>query len=277
MGEGQVFNNIKFTTDISLNNFKKKQFGFGFFFCLRLAERFEFNFFLNFSFFYFHQWVKLYDFLINLVPKHSFFKKRQLLNIYILDLIGSYKGWRHSKGLPTRGQRSWTNAQSVYKSNLSLRFFKINLAKRIYGGISLHEATVAYLAEQVNLMWKLQWEKEWVSAKHKRSYNLKKKSGVYKIDLYSMAKGQVGVTNSKKKGNANKKNANKNVFLLGFDPGFTKKLLKTSSVSNLFKTKQNTKIQVLTAKDALSTKKRIKKKVVAKVTAKKKKKSSNWD
>ena len=110
-----------------------------------------------------------------------------------------------------------------------------------------------------------------MSAKHKRNYSLKKKSGAYKIDLYSMAKGQVGSIN-KKKAATNKKNSNKNTFLLGFDPGFTKKLLKTSSVSNLFKTKQNTKIQILTSKDDGSSKKRLKKKVTTKVAVKKKKK-----
>ena len=52
------------------------------------------------------------------------------INIYWLELIGSYRGWRHIHGLPVRGQRTWTNAWSVYKSNLDLREFLVTLTKK---------------------------------------------------------------------------------------------------------------------------------------------------
>lgn len=215
---------------------------------------------------------------MQIIPKDSDFKKRKLLNIFFLDLINCYKGWRHGRGLPVRGQRTWTNANSTYKSNLTLRYFKINLAKRVYGGTSLHEANIAYLAEQVNLLWKLQWEKEWSLAKKKRNQSFKKKTAAYKIDLYSMAKGQVssGESSSSKK----KKESTKNSFLLGFDPGFTKKLLRKNSTGQLFKTKKYAKIQVILSKDDDNKKKKIPKKsqpTSSKKGVLKKKKNLNWE
>ncbi len=220
--------------------------------------------------------------MINIVPKDSSLKKRKLLNIFFLDIINSYKGWRHSHGLPVRGQRTWTNANTAYKSNVTLRYFKINSAKRIYGSSSIHETTVAYFAEQINLLWKLQWEKEWLSAKKKRTQIFKKKTGSYKIDLYSMAKGQVssGDSAGSKKKNKKKKDVGKNVFLLGFDPGFTKKLLRKTSFNQLFKTKKHAKVQILTSKEDDTKKKKTKKKAAApssKNTAVKKKKNLNWE
>lgn len=282
MQEIKLFNGSNLEYGLSLNYLKKKNYGIGFFFLKFLNSRFELNFNSSIASFYFHQWVCLHKFLISIVPKDSSFKKRKLLNIFFLDVINSYKGWRHSHGLPVRGQRTWTNANSSYKSNVTLRYFKINSAKRIYGSSSIHETTVAYFAEQINLLWKLQWEKEWLSAKKKRTQIFKKKTGSYKIDLYSMAKGQVssGDSLSSKKKNKKKKEVGKNVFLLGFDPGFTKKLLRKTSFNQLFKTKKHAKVQILTSKEDDTKKKRTKKKAgptTTKNSTIKKKKNLNWE
>lgn len=55
------------------------------------------------------------------------------MNIIRLYLIKSYKGRCHALGKPVKGQRTWSNAWSSFKSNLSLRFFishtKSNLLK----------------------------------------------------------------------------------------------------------------------------------------------------
>lgn len=128
----------------------------------------------------------------------------------------------------------------------------------------------------------MQWEKEWLSAKKKRTQIFKKKTGSYKIDLYSMAKGQVssGDSAGSKKKNKKKKDIGKNVFLLGFDPGFTKKLLRKTSFNQLFKTKKHAKVQILTSKEDDTKKKKTKKKAAttsSKNTAIKKKKNLNWE
>ena len=64
------------------------------------------------------KWVVLLKLLNSIIPNNKSIKERFLLNIFFLDLIVSYRGWRHSKGLPVRGQRTWTNAWTVYKNNL---------------------------------------------------------------------------------------------------------------------------------------------------------------
>ena len=55
------------------------------------------------------------------------------INIIRLYLIKSYKGRCHALGKPVRGQRTWSNAWSSYKNNLTLRRFvsetKNNLSK----------------------------------------------------------------------------------------------------------------------------------------------------
>jgi ribosomal protein S13 len=55
------------------------------------------------------------------------------LNIIRLYLIRCYKGRCHALGKPVNGQRTWSNAWSVYKNNLVLRRFisetKNSLAK----------------------------------------------------------------------------------------------------------------------------------------------------
>ena len=155
-------------------------------------------------------------------------KCRRTANIYKLELISSYRGWRHFSGLPVRGQRTWTNGWSVYKSNLCLREFIVALTKNIYASsvINLSTARLAYLAEHINKLWSIQWEKEWKSAKKKRVEALKRSSyKEYVVDISRLSSGNV---NSKKVRKNRKKEAaeKKNIFYLGFDKGFTKYLLK---------------------------------------------------
>jgi len=181
----------------------------------------------------------VYLILNNIIPKDKKVKDKCTLNIYFLDFIGTYKGWRHSTGLPVRGQRTWTNSKTTKLSNTNLRKFKFRLAKKIYGNTSVGDINVGYLAEQVNSFWKNQWESEWARAKRKRLTTLKKSKGIYKIDLKTMASGEVRT--KKKKSKKKKDNASKNSFVLGFDPGFTKLLLKTAAKKEMITLKKYSK------------------------------------
>ena len=125
--------------------------------------------------------------------------------------------------MPLRGQRTWTNAWTVYRVNTILKTYKIKLLKNLYSLIPNSELNSIYLAEQVNLLWKLQWESEWNEAKRKRLLFLNKNKIKLKVDLNLMS--NLIVSNSKKK---KKSTLKKNVFTLGFEPGFTKTILKTS-------------------------------------------------
>lgn len=160
----------------------------------------------------------VYKILLSIVPEHKDLKKRHMFNIFMLDLINSYRGLRHAFGLPVRGQRTWTNAWSAYRSNLNLRQFKIKLSKRLYTSITLSELNIVYLAEQINNLWRLQWDTEWKKAKRQRQIQAKKLHNVYNVDLKAIA--SANVTTKGKKGSNN--------YIIGFDPGFTKYVLKQS-------------------------------------------------
>lgn len=155
------------------------------------------------------------------------YKTRCLLNIYLLHLLGTYRGWRHSRGLPVRGQRTWSNSWSTYRSNLTLRTYKITISKKIYGTSFSNESFTAYLAEEVNNMWRAQWGSEWFEARRKRINTQKNARNAVKIDLVAMSKLQIDSYSKNKDVNKLKKQK-RNVFTLGFDSGFTKQVLKNS-------------------------------------------------
>lgn len=160
-------------------------------------------------------------FLIN----STTFKTRATLNILLLNLLTTYKGWRHSRGLPVRGQRTWSNGWSSYRSNLTLRSFKLNIAKNMYGLNVTNDYITAYLAEEVNNMWRLQWGSEWREAKRKRLTAQKNPRLQPKVDLIAMSKLDIGVVSEKSKNQSKLKQRKKGVLTLGFDPGFTKSLV----------------------------------------------------
>jgi ribosomal protein S13 len=53
-----------------------------------------------------YQWDFFLNFIYKIIPKKHNLKRRLISNLFVLDLINSYKGWRHFKGLPVRGQRT---------------------------------------------------------------------------------------------------------------------------------------------------------------------------
>lgn len=162
----------------------------------------------------------------NLIPSNAIYESRYILNIYLLDLLTKYKGWRHSRGLPVHGQRTWSNAWTSYKLNNLLKQLRVKKGKKMYGNLPVSEIYTAQLAEQVNIMWQNQWYEEWLAAKNNR---LKSKShrNVIKTDLYSMAQGNVmSPIKFEKLSKKQQQSYNQNHFSLGFDAGFTKPLLK---------------------------------------------------
>ena len=216
---------------------EKQLFGFNKYSAKLFETRIEGFSIFNFEKFDSCKWLVLLKTLNFIIPPKKSIKNRLLLNIFFLDLIVSYRGWRHSRGLPVRGQRTWTNAWSAYRSNLVLREYKIIVAKRLYGSLPLDNLSVTYLAEQTNLLWKLQWENEWKEARKKRLVALKSNLRTASIDLYSMSKGIVDTSGNKKKKNKVKTHFGKNLFTLGFDVGFTKALIKTNYTNLLTKKK----------------------------------------
>lgn len=220
MREGKKINNTIFYSSFSIKEFffnyscygfSKKLYGI---FIMRLETRVE----KKLKEFKTSKTILIYKLLISVVPENKSLKKKMVFNIFVLDLINSYKGLRHAFGLPVRGQRTWSNAWSSYRSNLVLRQLKIRLSKRLYGSVSISELNTAYLAEQINLLWKMQWDSEWKKAKRQRQVQAKKSRNLYKVDLKAIASANVSIKDSKKNSS----------YVVGFDPGFTKFVLKQS-------------------------------------------------
>lgn len=222
-----AFNGRVIDTTISIKKFIKKNFGLNLVFIKILENRLE-KFATHIINELTHQEIKHFLLLLyKTIPYKTSVYSRFCLNIYLLDLATCYKGWRHYKGLPANGQRTWSNGWTAYKSNYILRNFKIKNAKKYYMNVPAKEGNVAYLAEYVNMLWRLQWPIEWYSA---RNHRLKYSGhpGTMKIDLYSMCNYQVMHPAKLKRLSKKQKQAfKKNYFSLGFDVGFTRPLLNS--------------------------------------------------
>lgn len=229
-----------------------------------------------------HELIIFLDHCYSIVPKNCSIFDRKLFNIVMLDALGSYRGWYHFRGLPTRGQRTWTNAWSAYKSNGILRNYKLKIFKKYYGGvIPEKEITVSYIAETLNFIWRFQWDREWLSAKNEL-LRFEGHPKTMKVDLYSMYNYQViHPFKLNKMSKKQRQSFNKNYFSLGFDAGFTKILLneryKLNSEDGL---KNNVSgASFLTRDERLNKKKNNKKKKVSKKPAVRSRtlKKSVWD
>jgi small subunit ribosomal protein S13 len=261
----------------SINTFVKTIYGFNSAYKKYIMQRYE----LAYGDYYFESFE---DNLVILKILRTFFsrnfniKKNIELNLLTLYNINCYRAWRHIRGLPTRGQRTWTNANSCFLSNIFLRKSLYNIAKLKYTGVQSSIANIANLAEYSNIVWKKQWLSEWNFMKNKR-LTFKGAYSVYKIDLYAMSKFRIKVEKeqkvlSKRARRKKKKLEVKNIFTTGFEIGFTKSLLKKSNVAL-----RTNKIQLITGKIVEKHKRVVKKKIdiTKRKKIEKKKKKSVWD
>lgn len=86
----------------------------------------------------------------------------------------------------------------------------------MYTTVTLGDLNVAYLAEQINNLWRLQWDTEWKKAKQERQAQAQKANNFVRADLKSIAWSSI----------AKKKKKKQIAGSIGFDPGFTKFILK---------------------------------------------------
>ena len=279
----KVFNNCLIERAFNLSHYESKINGFSTLWFKQIQSRLEISSKKDFLLLDFSKWLIFSSLLTSSLPKTLSVEKKSILNIFILDILGTYKGWRHLKGLPVRGQRTWTNGWSAYRSNLILRKFKLKITKKMYGKLPLNEINTAYLAEQINLLWKVQWELEWKDAKKQRLKAIRKGNKT-KIDVSNMAKGQIVSPEKLKKMNKKQRQSiKKNTYSLGFDLGFTKKIvdqLYSSNQSN--SAKKGSKTTSVFSNEEKKTKKQRRKKVDLKAkkikhAIKKKSKKSVWD
>jgi len=152
------------------------------------------------------------------VPVNKSLLNRHLVNIYFLNLVCSYTGYRHFFGLPVRGQRTWSNSRTSFKNNLLLRNYKNIYINTYYGKQANIDFSSILNAEDLNFLWKTQWNWEWLKFKKVVLNELKKKP--YK-------KLQISDLGIKKDNNDKLK---KKVEFMGFEPGFSKIFFKRKKI-----------------------------------------------
>ena len=158
MKGGKFFNNKQIFYNFKLVDFLDKKIdGFKLYSIaifeqrLELSSQFSINLYKN------SKWLILNYLLDDIIPNNKNLKKRRLINIYFLDFISSYRGYRHSFGLPVNGQRTWTNAKTTFSSNSLLRNYKLNTFKKSLLGLPVSDINNAFYLEQLNFLWKSQW------------------------------------------------------------------------------------------------------------------------
>lgn len=233
MREGKKINNTIFYYSYSLIDFflQKSCYGFSKKLLMLFSKRLESRVFKKLNDLKTSKTYFITHILYDIVPLDLNLEDKVNVNIFMLDVINTYRGARHAFGLPVRGQRTWTNARSCYRSNLLLRQFRLRILKRISISSPDSELNTNYYAEAVNNLWKVQWEAEWRKAKRQRLIQAKKNRNTGQVDLKAIASGNVKVKGKKQK----------KTYLIGFDPGFTKYLLKQSIKYKQKKLKSKTK------------------------------------
>ncbi len=108
MREGKKINGYLFYSSYSISDFFFRHSCFGFSKKLFniLLSRLETRLDLKSKDLKTSKLVCVYKLLLSVVPENKSLKKKMVFNIFMLDLINSYRGLRHSFGLPVRGQRT---------------------------------------------------------------------------------------------------------------------------------------------------------------------------
>ena len=152
-------------------------------------------------------------------------------DIALLDLVFCYKGWRHFRGLPLNGQRTWTNGNTASTKINLLKRLKLKVARNVYGNFNDIALNTAYAAEQYNALWYRQWYKEWDDSRVRRLSFIRKTKSVCIMDLNATAQGKISGSNRAAKPGKKKRIYKKNSFTIGFAIGATKWLLAESQAS----------------------------------------------
>lgn len=251
------FNNSFYT------NIKKKWYGINFNFYTQIENRLEtfnkkiINEFLQ------SQLLTLSHVFNSTIPKNLNVDMNLKFNLIHLDFLFFYRGWRHIKQYPSRGQRTWSNASTAKTNNNKLKSLKIKQIQLNFKKIESGRLNTILFAEYYNLLWKNQWYGEWRKARKRVTQIKNNKKVIFKVDLLNMSKGNVNIFREKKT-KAEKKKTSLN---LGFDTGFTKNAL------NSVATKKSTKRITYIFEEAKVKLNQKKKKIKPQKKVEKKKKS----
>ena len=161
-------------------------------------------------------WFKFYCFSKSLTPINSNFKDKYLSNILFLYNLRCYRGWRHIFGLPTKGQRTWSNGKTATKNFNFLKDTMFNIFKEGLSSAHPSEVRSSFGLEQLNIFWMDQWKAEWDLALEKRTSIIRKSKKQVKFEANTLIKLNPNFLRSKKQVSVP----------IGFEPGYSKYYLK---------------------------------------------------
>ncbi len=211
------FNNNSLSYESNLKFFLSKNFfGSKYFFISKIESRIEISRFKSFKFYKIDKWLVFSKFINSIVPLNTSIKNKFLINLTFLFLTRTYRGWRHSFSLPCRGQRTWSNAWSVFKTKNLFKDYIFDLFKLGINNAHPDELKNGFYLEQLNCLWKWQWRKEWLKAFFKKKKEFKKIRGIKKLELNALVNSNPNYLKFKKQ----------TIIPIGFESGFTRKYLK---------------------------------------------------
>ena len=121
-------------------------------------------------------------------------KKRLTINLVFKDMIHNYLIFRHVRGYPVNGQRTWSNGKSVSNNNVLFKNFRISQIISAFGKKRKNRASQFVLGEYVNKLWLKTWKSEWKQARkfNLRSSRRRGKNNTVFIDLKSLSSSITG-------------------------------------------------------------------------------------
>ena len=85
--------------------------------------------------------------------------------IVFWDMLSLYKAWRHARGYPVNGQRTWSNGKSCTKNNLLLKIYRLRQLQASFGTRKTSNYVTLIQAEANNKLWMKTWPFEWVQGR----------------------------------------------------------------------------------------------------------------
>lgn len=117
------------------------------------------------------------------------FPKINIANVVFLDMLGSYKAWRHCRGYPVKGQRTWSNGKSCSKNNNLLKNYRLKQFQSMYGYSKKINYATLIQAECMNRLWLKTWPFEWAQGRKHAVRSKSRKGTTIPVDVINLSKG----------------------------------------------------------------------------------------
>lgn len=108
--------------------------------------------------------------------------------IVFWDMVGLYKAWRHSRGYPVNGQRTWSNGRSCSKNNLLLKVYRLKQLQATFGTRKTSNYVTLIQAEANNKLWMKTWPFEWLQGRYHAVRSKSRKGASIPVDVVNLAK-----------------------------------------------------------------------------------------